>query len=53
VLCDTPFVNCPALPVRTIETRRGFAELLDRIEEQHRERREAEVMRTSRNVICS
>jgi hypothetical protein len=33
VLCDTPFVNCPALPVRTIETRRGFAELLDRIED--------------------
>jgi hypothetical protein len=33
VLCDTPFVNCPALPVRTIETRRRFAELLDRIED--------------------
>ena len=34
VLCDTRFVNCAALPVPTpIETGRGFAEPLERIED--------------------
>jgi hypothetical protein len=32
VLCDTRFVNCPRSAADPIETRRGFAELLDRIE---------------------
>jgi len=36
VLCDTRFVNCPPSAADPIETRQGFAALLDRIENKWR-----------------
>jgi hypothetical protein len=38
-LCDTRFVNCPRSAADPIETRQGFAALLDRIENKWRARR--------------
>jgi hypothetical protein len=35
-LCDTRFVNCPRSAADPIETRQGFAALLDRIENKWR-----------------